>query len=171
MKSNQEIADILNHIAEILSVQGENPFKIRAYTKASQTIQNLTYPLSSLGDMSKIAELPGIGEGIAKKMDELLKTGRLKYYEDLKKSEYAALTEFLKIPGIGPKHAKLIYEDSDRWRIVFVLAAGHAARTHQLGNAIASVTKLCPVSINEVVRISGVPIGLKSVDPKNSPLT
>jgi DNA polymerase (family 10) len=111
MKSNQEIADILNHIAEILSVQGENPFKIRAYTKASQTIQNLAYPLSSLGDMSKIAELPGIGEGIAKKMDELLKTGRLKYYEDLKKSEYAALTEFLKIPGIGPKHAKLIYEE------------------------------------------------------------
>jgi DNA polymerase (family 10) len=108
--TNQEIAEILFHISEILDVQGENPFKIRAYIKASQTIENLTYQLSSLEDKDKIMELPGIGEGIAKKIKELLDTGKLKYYEDLKKSEYAPLTEFLKIPGMGPKHAKLVHD-------------------------------------------------------------
>jgi DNA polymerase (family 10) len=108
--TNQEIADILIHISEILDIQGENPFKIRAYIKASQTIENLTYQLSSLEDKDKIMELPGIGEGIAKKIKELLDTGKLKYYEDLKKSEYAPLIEFLKIPGMGPKHAKLVFD-------------------------------------------------------------
>jgi DNA polymerase (family 10) len=108
--TNQEIAEILVHISEILDIQGENPFKIRAYIKASQTIENLTYQLSSLDDKSKIEELPGIGEGIAKKIKELLDTGKLKYYEDLKRSEYAPLTEFLKIPGMGPKHAKLVHD-------------------------------------------------------------
>jgi len=109
--TNQEIATILVHISEILDIQGENPFKIRAYIKASQTIENLTYQLSSLEDKGKIKGLPGIGEGIAKKLKELLETGTLKYYEDLKKSEYAPLTEFLKIPGVGPKHAKLVYDE------------------------------------------------------------
>jgi DNA polymerase (family 10) len=108
--TNQEIATILVHISEILDIQGENPFKIRAYIKAAQTIEALTYQLSSLEDKDKIKGLPGIGEGIAKKIKELLETGKLKYYEDLKKSEYAPLTEFLKIPGVGPKHAKLVYD-------------------------------------------------------------
>ena len=108
--TNQEIADILVHISEILDIQGENPFKIRAYIKAAQTTEGLTYQLSSLEDKSKIEGLPGIGEGIAKKIRELLETGNLKYYEDLRKSEYAPLTEFLKIPGMGPKHAKLVHD-------------------------------------------------------------
>jgi len=108
--TNQEIAGILNQISQILEIRGENPFKIRAYTKASQTVENLTYELSSLEDKDKIAKLPGIGAGIAKKVTELLETGKLAYYEDLRKSEYAPLTEFLKIPGMGPKHAKLVYD-------------------------------------------------------------
>ena len=108
--TNQEIAEILNHISQILDIQGENPFKIRAYIKASQTIANLTYQLASLEDMGKISELPGIGEGIAKKISELIQTGKLQYYEDLKKSKYAPLTKFLDIPGMGPKHAKLVHD-------------------------------------------------------------
>jgi DNA polymerase (family 10) len=109
--TNQEIAQILTHISQILDIQGDNPFKIRAYIKASQTISGLTYPLASLDERSKIGKLPGIGEGIAKKITELLQTGKLQYYEDLKKSEFAPLTDFLDIPGMGPKHARLIYDE------------------------------------------------------------
>jgi DNA polymerase (family 10) len=108
--TNQKIADILVHISEILDIQGENPFKIRAYIKAAETVEGLTYQLSSLEDRSSMKELPGIGEAIAKKITELLETGKLKYYEDLKKSEYAPLVEFLRIPGMGPKHAKLVHD-------------------------------------------------------------
>lgn len=109
--TNQEIARILTHIAQILEIKGDNPFKIRAYTRASQTIGSLTHQLSSLKDRDQIAALPGIGKGIAKKVNELLDTGTLAFYEDLKKSEYAPLIEFLYIPGMGPKHAKLVYEE------------------------------------------------------------
>ncbi len=108
--TNQEIAQIFLHISDILSIQGENPFKIRAYIKAAQTIEHLTYDLASQEDRAKISELPGIGGGIVKKINELLDRGTLNYYEDLKKSEYAPLTEFLKIPGMGPKHARLVYD-------------------------------------------------------------
>lgn len=105
--TNQEIAQILVHISEILDIQRENPFKIRAYPKAFQDIQNITYQLSSLEDKDEIARLPGIGEGIAKKIKGLLETGKLQYYEDLKRSGHAPLTEFLRIPGMGPRHAKM----------------------------------------------------------------
>jgi DNA polymerase (family 10) len=108
--TNQEIADILIHISQILDIQGENPFKIRAYIRAADTLEGLTYELSTLEDRDQIEELPGIGEGIAKKIRELLETGKLKYYQELKKSEYAPLTEFLTIPGVGPKHAKLVHD-------------------------------------------------------------
>ncbi|MBW2029071.1 MAG: DNA polymerase/3'-5' exonuclease PolX [Deltaproteobacteria bacterium] len=109
--TNQEIAKVLDHIAKILSIKGENPFKVRAYSKASQVIGSLPYQLSSLEDKAKITELPGIGQGIAKKLIELTETGKLDYYEDIKKSEYAPLTEFLDIPGMGPRHARLVYDE------------------------------------------------------------
>ncbi|MEW6665262.1 MAG: DNA polymerase/3'-5' exonuclease PolX [Thermodesulfobacteriota bacterium] len=108
--TNQEIAQILNHISQILEIQGENPFKVRAYVKASQTIAGLTYEIASLDEKGRISELPGIGEGIAGKLRELLETGRLRYYEELKASPYGPLTELLGIPGMGPKHARLVYD-------------------------------------------------------------
>ncbi len=109
--TNQEIARILIHISEILSIQGENPFKIRAYVRAAQTVEGLTHELSAVEDPTQIAKLPGIGAGIAKKLAELLEQGKSEYYEELKQSEYAPLTEFLKIPGMGPKHSKLVYDE------------------------------------------------------------
>lgn len=127
--TNQEIAQILTHISQILEIQGENPFKIRAYVKASQTISSLTYELSSLEETGKISELPGIGEGIAKKITELLQTGKLQYYEDLKHSEFAPLTDFLDIPGMGPKHARLVY---DKLGISSVAALRQAAEEGKL---------------------------------------
>jgi DNA polymerase (family 10) len=109
--TNREIAEILLHISQILEIQGENPFKIRAYIRAYETLEGLGYELSLLEDKTKIPKLVGIGEGIGKKISELLLTGRLKYYEELRQSEYAPLTEFLKIRGMGPKHAKLVYDE------------------------------------------------------------
>jgi DNA polymerase (family 10) len=109
--TNQELADIFDHIADILDIQGENPFKVRAYKKAAQTLENLTTQITSVEELEKLGKLPGIGEAITKKIKELLQTGKLNYYEELKKSEYAPLVEFLRIPGVGPKHAKLIYDE------------------------------------------------------------
>ena len=127
--TNQEIARILIHISEILSIQGENPFKIRAYVRAAQTVEGLTDELNALEDPKEISKLPGIGAGIAKKLTELLEQGKSEYYEKLKRSEYAPLTEFLKIPGMGPKHSKLVY---DELGIKTVEALGKAAEGGKL---------------------------------------
>ncbi|MGQ9560841.1 MAG: DNA polymerase/3'-5' exonuclease PolX [Candidatus Oleimicrobiaceae bacterium] len=108
--TNHEIARILLHIADILDIQGENPFKVRAYVRAAQTLQGLTQEVSTLADPAQLRELPGIGEAIAKKIQELLTTGSLRYYEELKQSPYARLTDLLRIPGMGPKHVRLVYE-------------------------------------------------------------
>ncbi|MGB8658294.1 MAG: DNA polymerase/3'-5' exonuclease PolX [Candidatus Zixiibacteriota bacterium] len=130
--TNQEIAEILVHISQILDIQGENPFKIRAYIKAAETIEALTFQLSSLEDKDKIEELPGIGEAITKKIKELLETGKLEYYEDLKKSEYAPLIELLRIPGVGPKHAKLVHDKLGVKSIEELRKAAEAGKLREL---------------------------------------
>jgi len=107
--TNQQIAQIFNHIADILEIQGENVFKIRAYRRAAETIANFAGDISNLSE-KELSELPGIGKAIAKKTRELVETGKLKYYEDLKKSEYAPLVDLLQIQSVGPKHARLLYD-------------------------------------------------------------
>jgi DNA polymerase (family 10) len=108
--TNQELAQIFLHIADILDIQGENPFKVRAYKKAAETLENFPQEISSLENFETLQELPGIGQAISQKIKELMENGKLKYYEELKASEYAPLTELLKIPGMGPKHIKLVYD-------------------------------------------------------------
>ena len=77
--TNQDIARIFLHISEILDIQGENAFKVRSYVRAAQTVEGLTYDLYSLKGTGDLPKLPGIGEGIAKKLMELIDTGRLQY--------------------------------------------------------------------------------------------
>ncbi|MFH0930546.1 MAG: helix-hairpin-helix domain-containing protein, partial [Candidatus Zixiibacteriota bacterium] len=108
--TNQDIANIFYRIAEILEIQGENPFKIRAYIEAAQTVESYTRELSEIKDTEKLKELPGIGEKIALKIKEIIETGKLEMYEKLKKSEFASLIALLDVPGMGPKHVRLVYD-------------------------------------------------------------
>ena len=108
--TNQDIAKIFYHISEILELQGENPFKIRAYIKAAQTLESYTKEVSEIKDPEELKQLPGIGEKIALKIKELVETGKLEMYERLKKSEVAPLIDLMQVPGLGPKHVKLIYD-------------------------------------------------------------
>jgi DNA polymerase (family 10) len=108
--NNQDIANIFFHIAEILEIQGENPFKIRAYIRAAQAVESYTRELSEVENTEKLKELPGIGEKIALKIKEIIETGKLEMYEKLKKSEFAPLIALLEVPGMGPKHVRLVYD-------------------------------------------------------------
>jgi DNA polymerase (family 10) len=108
--NNQDIARIFYNIAEILEIQGENPFKIRAYIKAAQTVESYTKELSEIKETEELKSLPGIGEKIVLKIKDLLETGKLEMYEKLKKSEFAPLVELLEVPGMGPKHVRLVYD-------------------------------------------------------------
>lgn len=107
---NLEVAEIFKNIADILEIKGENPFRIRAYQKAALVIESLTEDLEKLAAEEKLTALPGIGEDLASKIKEILKTGTLKAYEDLKKEFPQGLSEILEIPGVGPKTAKVLFE-------------------------------------------------------------
>ncbi|MBS0616313.1 MAG: DNA polymerase/3'-5' exonuclease PolX [Verrucomicrobia bacterium] len=105
-----EVARILDEIAILLELKGENPFRVRAYTRAARTLESIDEELDTLVEEKRLDALPGIGEGIAEKIAILVKTGRLPYLEKLKKSTPPGLLELLKIPGLGAKKVKILYE-------------------------------------------------------------
>src|SRR5206468_10419280 len=81
-----QLADVLMDIATLLELKGENPFKTRAYQNAARAIATLDEPLDKLIAENRLAEVPGIGDAINKKVIELVSTGKLAYYEQLKAS-------------------------------------------------------------------------------------
>ncbi|MFA5133401.1 MAG: DNA polymerase/3'-5' exonuclease PolX [Patescibacteria group bacterium] len=113
--TNREIAKILYEISEILEIQNI-PFKPRAYQKAAMTVDSLDRELSEIfieGGIKAINELPAIGASIAMKIVELLKTGKLKYFDKIKKNYPLNLTELTSIEGLGPKMAARLFKELD----------------------------------------------------------
>ena len=83
--TNAEIAAVFSDIAEMLRVKKDNIFKIRAYEKVARAIMEMDMPVEQLVAQDRIGEIPGAGEAITKKITELVGTGKLEYYEKLKK--------------------------------------------------------------------------------------
>src|SRR3989338_6676493 len=110
--NNREIAQVLEEIAEFLEIKGNNPFKIRAYHNGARLVEGLAEDIRPLAESGRLAtgEIKGIGIGLAEKISELVKTGKCKYYEELKKSLPRGILNILQIPGLGPKRAKVLYE-------------------------------------------------------------
>ena len=98
-----KVAEILVEIGVLLELKGENPFKTRAYASAARTIEGLNEPLARLVAEKRLGDIKGIGEALEQKITELVETGKLKYYDELKASIAPGLIEMLEIPGLGPK--------------------------------------------------------------------
>lgn len=109
--TNIEIAGMLTQLADLLEIEGENPFRIRAYRNAARLIaatpRSITAMLAAGEDLTA---LPGIGEALALKLKEIVATGHLTALEKEEKHVPAALSDLLKIPGLGPKRVHLIFE-------------------------------------------------------------
>jgi DNA polymerase (family 10) len=109
---NRTIADIFTEIADILDIQGENPFRVRSYRNAARTIGDMSQSLESLVKAGKnLEELPGIGTSISEKIHEILTTGKCHFLEELRDKVPAGLTELLKLEGLGPKKVKVLYDE------------------------------------------------------------
>ena len=106
---NQGIARIFNDIADLLEIKGENPFRIRAYRRAAQNIEALTKDVAET-TKDELLNIPGIGQDLAGKIEVYVKTGRLRFYEDLKKEVPESLSVLLSVPSLGPKTARLLFE-------------------------------------------------------------
>lgn len=105
-----EVARILDEIGVLLSLQGENPFKIRAYHNAARAIENLDEDLETVVREERLEEIPGIGAHTAEKVTMLVTTGKLPYYEKLKKTTPPGLLDLLQLPGLGAKKVQLLHK-------------------------------------------------------------
>ena len=109
--TKQEIAGVLDEIATLLELKGENPFKVRAYQAGARVVEALEEPeLSRLVKEGQLESVKGIGEALAKKITEMQTTGRLEFFEELKASIEPGLVDMLQIPGLGPKKIKTLHD-------------------------------------------------------------
>jgi DNA polymerase (family 10) len=111
--TNNEIAQFLYDISDMLEIKGGNPFKVRAYKTAAKSVEHLTQDLEDIHrgkGVLGLQQIEGIGERIAQKISELLKTGKCKYYDALAKEVPKEELQLIRIPQIGPKTAKKLYE-------------------------------------------------------------
>jgi len=97
-------------IGTLLELKGENPFKTRAYSNAARAVESLEEPLAKIVAEDRVNEIKGVGEGIAKKIKELVESGKLAYYDELKASIPPGLVDMLEIPGVGPKKIQVLHK-------------------------------------------------------------
>lgn len=108
---NAEIAHLFSLLADLLEIEGANPFRVRAYRNAARTIENLPHNVEAMvREGADLSELPGIGEDLAGKIKEIVETGRLSLLEEVKSRIPGALAELVAIPGLGPKRVKVLYD-------------------------------------------------------------
>jgi len=110
MKTKEQTIELLETIARLLEIKGENPFKIRAYTTAARTLETFSGSFQSAVTEDKLRDLDGIGDAIAKKIFEYVTTDRLEYFEKLHAEFPQTILELFEIQGLGGKKVKVLYE-------------------------------------------------------------
>jgi len=106
---NRLVAKILYEVADLLELEGVE-FKPRAYRRAAQAVESCPIPIEDLVAQGRLRELPGVGESIAQKIEEIVQTGKLALHEELKAKLPVDLYALTQVEGVGPKTAKLLYE-------------------------------------------------------------
>jgi len=109
--NNKEVAKTLEEIGRMLALKDENPFKVRSYEDAARTIDSISTDVDALVEDDELTDLDGIGEGLAKKIRELVRTGSLEYYENLREDIPEGILRMLDIPGLGPKKVQALWEE------------------------------------------------------------
>jgi len=109
---NIDIANIFDEIADFLEIEGENPFRIRAYRNAARTVRGLGSELKDMAAAGEnLTELPGIGKELAAKIHEMLETGTVRALIKLQQRIPQGVTEILKLPNLGPKRVRVLYHE------------------------------------------------------------
>ena len=111
MMENLDIAHVLEELADLLEIQGANPFRIRAYRNAVRTVEGLTRPMRAMVDAGEdLTGLPAIGKDLAEHIVELVQTGRMTRLEKLSEEFPRSLVELMRLDGVGPKKARKLFD-------------------------------------------------------------
>lgn len=111
MTRNKELAHIFNRIADALEIKGEMAFKVQAYRKAARVIEELPEDIEMLAKEKKLQNIPGVGSGMAAKIEEYLTTGKMQKYEEALQGIPLGLLALLEIPSLGPKTIHLAHKE------------------------------------------------------------
>ncbi len=109
--TNREVAEIFDRIADLLEIKGEVIYKTLAYRRASESINELGRDINDVWRDGKLTDIPGVGKAIADKIDELLSTGKMAFWEKLTAQVPASLADLLQVPDLGPKKVALFWRE------------------------------------------------------------
>jgi len=124
---------IFNRVADLLEIEGANPFRVRAYRNAARTIGGLSRSVADMVQASEdLSELPGIGEDLAGKIDEIVKTGGLEQLQEIEDRTPPGLAELLQVSGLGPKRVQTLREELDVTSLEELERAAQEGRIRQL---------------------------------------
>ena len=130
---NPTIAAVFKEIGDRLAIQGENEFRVRAYSNAARVLQGYGPRLDeAVARGDDLTDIPGIGTDLAKKLREIVETGKCAFLEKLRSEMPASITELLKVPGLGPKRVALLWHELDLQTPEQVLRAARAGRIRSL---------------------------------------
>jgi DNA polymerase (family 10) len=134
---NADVAAVFNQIADLLEVQGANPFRIRAYRNAARNVSELGHSVAAMLQRGEdLDALPGIGPDLAGKIAEIVATGTCEQLERLRKEVPPAITELLAIPRLGPKRVRVLHDELGVETLQELLSAardGRISRLHGFG--------------------------------------
>lgn len=153
--SSAEIAQVFSNIADLLDIKGEEWYRVRAYRRAAEAIAHSLEELTALWQENRLEEIPGVGKAIAGKVDELLRTGRLEFYERLKSEIPDGVLSLLGIPGVGPRTVSVLYRELGLVSIPDVEAAARQHRLRDLKGLGAKSEERILEGIQMLHRISG----------------
>ena len=130
--SNRQIKERFEQIADLMEIKGENRFKILAYRRAAENIQDLGRDVTTIWEAGELADIPGVGKAIHDKIDEWLGTGQMQFWEKLRAEVPETLTEVLEVPGLGPKTVKTLWQTLDITTLDGLTAAAQEGRLQGL---------------------------------------
>jgi DNA polymerase (family 10) len=151
MIRNQEVAGLLEKIGDLLEAKDESTFRIAAYRNAAREIAAMPEDIAEIWRAGRLEEIPGVGESIASKIDEFLRTGRLAYLETLEKTLAPGIETLLAVPGLGPRRIKTL---NQRLGITSLADLARAAREHRLAGLPGFGLKVEANLLREVERLT-----------------
>lgn len=130
---NADISALLNRMADLLEIEGANPFRIRAYRRAAATVEDLPGSVAGMiAEGSPLSGLPGIGEDLAGKIEEFVRTGHLRALEEVEARTPSTLAALTTVPGLGPKRVHMLHEALGIETLDDLAAAARAGRLRSL---------------------------------------
>ncbi len=130
--NNRDIIDIFSKVADMLAIRGDSIHRVLAYQRAAESIGNLGRDINQVYEEGSLTDIPGIGQTLADKIEEMLTTGQLEFYDRLSQEIPPSLLELLRVDGLGPKRVKQIYETLNITTLEELSAAAQEGKLREL---------------------------------------